>query len=227
MTQLICTVSYDEAELSRRRAWLSILARGKRGLSMKAMRSIFMALYRSKLTYGLLLKEPYSDKFEEIQRRAIRICAGALYSCPIELCYDVLDIPNIQQLFQIFSLRAAARIAEHQLDPLSADYFNWIEQHEGEHNHFTPYGLLQQAFLDIDERLINKVHEISGQLDVKIKHEQAMYIHEIIPVAGREKWKPKDYGNEIAVYSDSNGGFDPKSLKGSWVFSTQSQLPDW
>jgi hypothetical protein len=43
-----------------------------------------------------------------------------------------------------------------------------------------------------------------------------MYSTEIIPVVGREHWKPTDFKDELVIYTD--GGCDPETYTGSWAF---------
>jgi ribonuclease HI len=207
-------MEHEKVEVKRRKTWLSLLARGKKGLNIQTMRSVFLALYRSKIAYGLLLKEPYLDHLTKWQNSAVRVVTSALFSCPAEIIYDFLDLPNLPQLFQSMALKAYARIIDNQIDPLAENYFDWVEEDEGMNNHFTPFGIIQEASTIQDEQILSKVKECQGKLDNKYSF--GSNHTEIIPVVGRDHWKPTDFGEEVVIYTD--GGYDPKSRKGAWAY---------
>jgi ribonuclease HI len=131
-----------KADLERRLSWITKL----RG-SIAVRRTAYLALVRSKLSYGIeLMTRDYLTELQLFQNRALRTVAYSLPGVPAARIHDLLDLPPIYDL----ALSRAGGLYGALLDcptDVGTAYDTWIDSDEGRGSTHSPFGLIQDAAL--------------------------------------------------------------------------------
>ena len=116
---------YDKKELNRRMGWLKYV----KGYSCHdTLRQLYISLLRSKMTYGILLKEAqHLEALRKIQNQAMRLISGSMPSTPISSLEDYLDICPIQQARKAAAYRHLAELSDFSSTELALHNDEWVQ----------------------------------------------------------------------------------------------------
>jgi ribonuclease HI len=194
-----------------RKRWLVVL----RNSPLWLLRTAYISLIRSKLTYGILLTIiDYSETLDKFQKDALKVISSCHPGTPYHKLLQILQLPDMLSVAKQIATKTRGRLYAFQ-GPLAHDYERWIVSDEGEHNMDSPFGLIQSCTIFPPEQpLYFEVYRKLTQTQLRALHNTRIPEQTISKRHGTYTSAPR---KSITIYCD--GGFDRTTHIGSSGYS--------
>jgi ribonuclease HI len=214
---------YEKQDLKRRLCWLKILASGKAGADVALLRTAYIALIRSKMSYCLLLKESYLWELEKIQSQAMKIIASALRGTPNAILSHLLDLCPIQSLLHKAAFRLYANLLDAQ-HPEFSDVHLWAFKTDS--YNASPLGQLQfvhNVLSTRDDDIAGLPRTIQGShCHESFRFGPTSYRLPKVPRPSKTEWSPPRWNPQEKRYYSDGSWFDQLDYGSCAAFSVYS-----
>jgi hypothetical protein len=212
---------YDRCELTKRLGWLKLLSIGKDGMDIQIMREFYIACLRSKISFGILLKQDkaYTAMLENFQSVALRICCGAFKSVPDHVVQTLSSVPPIRELRLSRAFSTLIQIYQANSVEILAEYNFYKENMHHQFYDDSPFGAVFYAEIEMSHKFPSAADQFEFNATIGIESQELFAIcHEldVSTTLTRNEWNPPaDDPDEFCFYSD--GGWDPATGTGAAV----------